>query len=140
MKLEEISQQGNAQTPNRCGGDSDAPSPPRTRTDSQEDRIAGADEICARHRLVMWDRVVDVAAYEGSCEHAIRIHMAGWPTYEVLHPEVQPVRGLDHQIWTRRIFGLFLRRIRLLALQVLTPCRTQSSLRPPQSVLGLNSE
>ena len=78
------------QTTKRSGGDLGAPHPKQARTNSREDRSAGANEFRARHQLVARDRVGAFTTNGEDMQHAIRFPSAGWPTNEDLHGDGEP--------------------------------------------------
>ena len=83
-------------TPKRPGGDLDAPTSQRPRTDSQLARDAGGEEIRERHQFPTWKSTESVAVTDDVLQNAMLSSLAGWPSYEVMFPMGYPSRSVDH--------------------------------------------
>ena len=88
-------------TPKLPGADSDAPSPQRARTTSQDAKGEGDNECRARHGFVGWGRVGNSAATRGDFGHALLFPVSDWPAYNVLLGMHGPGPHLKHRTFAK---------------------------------------
>ena len=88
-------------TPKLPGADSDAPSPQRARTTSQDAKGEGDNECRARHGFVGWGRVGNSAATRGDFGHALLFPVSDWPAYNVLLGMRGPGPHMEHRTFAK---------------------------------------